>query len=157
MFRNILVAIDGSAHAARALAEAIDLGDRDDARLTITTSVPDPSAWLLAGAGYGGSIDYVALGEETKREYEDLLKEAVSQVPQRVSVTSRLVHGRPGDRILEQLKEGEHDLVVMGCRGRGDARSLVLGSVSHQVLNAAPAAVLIVHADAPGAARRGEA
>lgn len=61
-------------------------------------------------------------------------------------MTSRLMQGRPGDRILEQLKEGDHDLVVMGSRGRGNVRSLVLGSVSHQVLNAAPAATLIVHA-----------
>ena len=156
MFRNILVAIDGSAHAARALAEAIDLAERDHARLTIMTSVPDPSSWLLSGGGYGGAIDYAALGKETEREYQDLLERAVAQVPQDVSVTKRLVHGRPGDRILEQMREGGHDLVVMGSRGRGNVSSLVLGSVSHQVLNAAPAAVLILHADAPGSAASAE-
>jgi nucleotide-binding universal stress UspA family protein len=147
VFRDILVAIDGSAHAARALDEAIDLAERDNARLTIMTAVPDPSAWLLTGAAYGGEIDYVALSEESERKYRELLDKAAFQVPQGVSVTKRLVHGRPGDRILEQITEGHHDLVVMGSRGRGNVRSLVLGSVSHQVLNAAPAAVLIVHAE----------
>lgn len=138
VFRNILVAIDGSAHAARALSEAVDLSERNNARLTIITCVPDPSSWLLTGAGYGGAIDYVALNEETEREYRDLLEKATSAVPQTVPVTSRLLHGRPGDRVLEQLEQGAHDLVVMGSRGRGNVRSLVLGSVSHQVLNAAP-------------------
>jgi nucleotide-binding universal stress UspA family protein len=122
VFRNILVAIDGSAHAARALAEAIDLAERDNARLTIMTAVPEPSSWLLSGGGYGGAVDYAALSEETRREYQRLLDDAVSQVPQTVSVTSRLVRGRPGDRILEQMQEGSHDLVVMGSRGRGSAR-----------------------------------
>jgi len=148
VFRDILVAIDGSAHAARALAEAVDLAERDNARLTIMTTVPDLSAWLLTGAAYGGEIDYVALNEESEREYRRLLDKAVSQVPPDVSVTTRLVHGRPGDRILEEMRDGQHDLVVMGSRGRGNVRSVVLGSVSHQVLNAAPAAVLIVHAEA---------
>lgn len=146
MFHNILVAIDGSPHGERALAEAIDLAQVARARLTIITAVPDPSAWLLTGGVYGGAIDYHALLKESEKEYEELLEAAVSSVPEDVSVTSRLMHGRPGDRILEQLKEGEHDLVVMGSRGRGNVRSLVLGSVSHQVLNAAPAATLIVHA-----------
>lgn len=147
MFRNILVAIDGSPHGARALGEATDLAEQNHARLTVITSVPDPSAWLLGGGTYGGAIDYESLQEETEREYHDLLEEAVASVPQDVSVTKVLAHGRPGERILEQLKNGQHDLVVMGSRGRGEMRSLLLGSVSHQVLNASPAAVLIVHAE----------
>jgi nucleotide-binding universal stress UspA family protein len=68
-------------------------------------------------------------------------------VPREIPVTKLLTHGRPGDRIVEQIEHGSHDLVVMGSRGRGEVRSLVLGSVSHQVLNAGPIAALIVHAD----------
>jgi nucleotide-binding universal stress UspA family protein len=147
VFRNILVAVDGSVHADRALAEAIDLAHQNNALLTVMTSVPDPSAWLLSGSTYAGTVNYAELAAQHEREYQNLLEQAVSQVPQAVPVTKRLVHGRPGDRILEQLSEGNHDLVVMGSRGRGNVRSLLLGSVSHQVLNAAPAAVLIAHAD----------
>lgn len=147
MFRDILVAVDGSAHADRALAEAIDLTERGNARLTVMTSMPDPSSWLLSGSAYGGAIDYAGLAEETEREYRNLLAEAVSEVPDHIPVTKLLAHGRPGDRILEQMRNGNHDLVVMGSRGRGNVRSLLLGSVSHQVLNASPVAVLIVHAD----------
>jgi nucleotide-binding universal stress UspA family protein len=146
MFRNILVAIDGSAHADRALAEAVDLAELGNARLTVITSVPDPSSWLLGGAAYTGGIDFERLGTETEREYNELLESAVERVPQDLPVTKVLAHGRPAERILEQIKQGGHDLVVMGSRGRGEMRSLLLGSVSHQVLNASRAAVLILHA-----------
>jgi nucleotide-binding universal stress UspA family protein len=146
MFRNILVAIDGSAHAERALAEALDLAELSNARLTVITCVPDPSSWLLGGAAYTGGIDYDRLANETEREYNELLERAIERVPQDLPVTKVLAHGRPAERILEQIEQGRHDLVVMGSRGRGDMRSLLLGSVSHQVLNASRAAVLILHA-----------
>ena len=51
-----------------------------------------------------------------------------------------------GDAGSEQMKAGSHDWIVMSSRGRGDVRSLVLGSV-HQALNASPTPVLIVHGD----------
>lgn len=145
MFRNILVAIDGSTHAQRAFVEAVDLAERSNAALTVMTSVPDTSSWLI-GMSYGEGIDFKALAHETEREYRKLLDTAVDALPQNLPVTKILAHGRPGRRILEQLQKGKHDLVVMGSRGRGEASSLLLGSVSHQVLNASPAAVLIVHA-----------
>jgi nucleotide-binding universal stress UspA family protein len=146
MFHNVLVAIDGSAHAARAVSEAIDLAQRNNARLTVITIVPDPSAWLLGGAAYSGGIDFEAIGAATEHEYNELLETAVETVPGDVPVTKVLAHGRPGERILEQVGRGNHDLVVMGSRGRGEVRSLLLGSVSHEVLNASSVAVLIVHA-----------
>lgn len=146
MFRNILVALDGSPHASAALREAIDLTQRNNATLTLIASVPDPSSWLTGGAAYSGGIDFEALAHEAEREYGELLDAAVASVPENVSLTKVLSHGRPGERILEQVDRGGHDLVVMGSRGRGAVRSLLLGSVSHEVLNASPAAVLIVHA-----------
>jgi nucleotide-binding universal stress UspA family protein len=146
-FRNILVAIDGSAHGARALAEGVDLAQRSNAKLTLLTSVPDPSVWLVTGGAYGGQLNYETLTAETQREYSQLLEHAVAEVPEELPVTKVLAHGRAGERIIEQIESGGHDLVVMGSRGRGQVRSLLLGSVSHYVLNASPAAVLIVHAE----------
>jgi nucleotide-binding universal stress UspA family protein len=145
MFRNVLVAIDGSTHATRALVEAAELAERNNAGLTVITSVPDASSWLMS-VGYTEGIDFKALAQETEREYRKLLDSAVDALPQNLPVTKVLAHGRPGRCILEQVQRGEHDLVVMGSRGRGEVSSLLLGSVSHQVLNASPAAVLIVHA-----------
>jgi hypothetical protein len=49
--------------------------------------------------------------------------------------------------LIHQIKEGAHDVVVMGSRGRGAVRSVLLGSVSHYVLHHSPIPVLIVHAD----------
>jgi nucleotide-binding universal stress UspA family protein len=146
MFRNILVAIDGSPHAGRALAEAVDLALTASARLTVMAIVPDPSTWLLSGAGYGASIDFDSLARESEREYGDLLDAGVAGIPPHLPVTKILAHGRPAQRILERLRDADHDLMVMGSRGRGGVRSALLGSVSHEVLNASPKAVLIVHA-----------
>jgi nucleotide-binding universal stress UspA family protein len=146
-FRNILAAIDGSPHGARALEEAVDLAQAYNAKLTVITSVPDPSTWLVTGGAYGGQLNYEALAAEAEREHRELLEHAVDGIPGDLPVTKILAQGRPGERILEQVEAGGHDLVVMGSRGRGQMRSLLLGSVSHQVLNASPAAVLIVHAE----------
>lgn len=146
MFRNILVAVDGSAHAEQALGQAADLAGRENARLTVMTAAPDPASWILGGPAYVGSLDFDALEAETEREYSKLLNDAVESLPENIPVTKVLTRGRPAECILRQLKEGDHDLVVMGSRGRGEVRSVLLGSVSHRVLNASPTAVLIVHA-----------
>jgi nucleotide-binding universal stress UspA family protein len=145
MFRNILVAVDGSDHSERALAEATDLARLADGSLTIATVIPDPSTLALSGGGFAYTADYGSLEADLEREYRELLDGEKAKVPEGVEVEGVLLEGRPARAIVEQVKAGGHDLVVMGSRGRGGLRSMVLGSVSQEVLHASPVPVLVVH------------
>jgi nucleotide-binding universal stress UspA family protein len=72
----------------------------------------------------------------------------IDAVPDDVSVTSMVVPGQPAKVILERLREGRHDLLVMGTRGHGRVGSALLGSVSQAVLHAAEVPVMVVRASA---------
>jgi nucleotide-binding universal stress UspA family protein len=147
VFHRILVAVDGSPHAQRALVEAADLAKLSNASLTVMTAVPDIAAWMLAGGtGMVPPVSLSELNEQTRREYEQMLDKAVATVPEGVSVEKALGHGAPPSAILQQAENGGSDLIVMGSRGRGELRSLLLGSVSHHVLQTSPVPVLVVHA-----------
>jgi nucleotide-binding universal stress UspA family protein len=144
MFRRLLVAFDGSSHAQRALAEAIDLAQTNRARLTVMTVVPEPSAWAL-GSGYELAIDLQDLNSQLERKYEGMLDSTAHTIPDDLPVTKILTRGAAGAAIVTEARTRDHDLIVMGSRGRGELRSLLLGSGSHHVLQASPVPVLVVH------------
>jgi nucleotide-binding universal stress UspA family protein len=140
MFRSILVAVDGSTHGARALEQAVDLARALDGRLTLVSVGARPLVWP---GGYQAAMT----DEELAEVAQAAVDHAAAEVPADVPVATVVRVGRPADEIIALAREAPHDLIVMGARGRGAATSLVLGSVSHAVLNRSPAAVLIVHAD----------
>jgi nucleotide-binding universal stress UspA family protein len=144
VFHNILVAVDGSPHADRALSEAIDIARGSHARLTIITAVAEPRTGMTMALAAGAAA---GLGPALLREADGVLRAAADRVPDDVSVTTILSEQPIRSAILKRVREGHHDLVVMGSRGRGAVRSAVLGSVSHHVLHHSPVPVLIVHAD----------
>ena len=144
MFRNILVAIDGSPDSDQALMQAIDLAESEHSRLTLFSAlVPPPST---AYVGVSGEA-VASLSRDAKAETETILRAAARQAPDRVSLSTVLSSEPVRHALIHQIKEGAHDLVVMGSRGRGAVRSVLLGSESHYVLHRSPIPVLIVHAD----------
>jgi len=146
MFRNILVAIDGSSHADRAMSEAIDLAACGNGRLTLITAIPRPAVWANTPAVAAASGP---LAVELEREATEALATAVDRVPACVPVTKILTPAPIRQALAERLRSGEYDLLVMGSRGRGAITASLLGSVSHHALHHSPVPVLIVHAEGP--------
>jgi nucleotide-binding universal stress UspA family protein len=144
MFRNILVAVDGSPDADQALTQAIDLADSEHSRLTLFSAVVMPPAAAYIG---GGGEVAAMLALDAKTETETILRTAAQRVPDGVSLRTVLSSEPVRHALVHQIKEGGHDLVVMGSRGRGAVRSVLLGSVSHYVLHHSPVPVLIAHSD----------
>jgi nucleotide-binding universal stress UspA family protein len=137
MFKSILVAWDGSEHAKRALAEAIDVARSQDASLTLlTVATLHPSGPVLVPP-----ISEADLLNEAK----EILASGEALVPEGIPVSGQTSIGHPGTEILEHAAAAGHDLIVLGSRGRGAVRSAVLGSVSHFVLNHGTVPMLIVH------------
>jgi nucleotide-binding universal stress UspA family protein len=150
MFRNILVSVDCSDHAQRALDEAIDIARAGNGRITILTAINQPPAWAASSI----AVNAASLSAlELEHEAIQLMQRAVGRVPADVPVTT-VVSRRPIRTALgHALKSGDYDLLVMGSRGRSALAASLLGSVSHYALNHSPIPVLIVHADAEDALR----
>jgi nucleotide-binding universal stress UspA family protein len=144
MFRNILVCVDGSAHAERALSEAIDLATAERSRLTILTSIPRPPYWACNPVTAAG---IEPLANDLADEAKATLRTAVDRVPASIPVTKILTHEPIREALMARLRSGEHDLVVMGSRGRGALTASLLGSVSHYALNHSRVPVLIIHTE----------
>ena len=143
----IVVGVDGSEISREALklglAEAGLRGSRVRAVLAWTAvspmSMSDPSG---VGVDFGLPID----PEPIRLAMESSLRDVVEAVAgERASEVERvLVEGPPADVILDQAADAE--LIVIGQHGRGAVSSLVLGSVSHHVLQHARCPVLVVPA-----------
>jgi nucleotide-binding universal stress UspA family protein len=151
VFLNILVAVDGSAHASRALDEAVDLARALNSRLTLI-SVASRTSWRFMAGPYAGLLP---TQDDADREAQKTLREATARLDDGMPVTTIVGQGAAAAAIIKHAADGGHDLIVMGSRGRGGAAAALLGSVSHSVLNHSHVPVLIVHADDEATARRG--
>jgi nucleotide-binding universal stress UspA family protein len=143
---RVLVAFDGSEGAWAALSRAIDLAVAYRALLTIAAVAEEPIAlWL----GYGAlNVPYTR--EMIRRQAESAMRrhlaEARDEVPATVSVTTRLLHGRPARALAALAQEGHYDLVVTGPRPVGRLGRLLRHSVTHGLLSRTHTSVLAVKA-----------
>jgi nucleotide-binding universal stress UspA family protein len=135
VYRHILVALDGSADSKTALRHAIALARDQNAKLTLMTVVPHTPTPVGPG---------VAPPPETDESHNAIIKEALTEVPKDVGVTTRLEHGEIADTILKLVATEDYDLLVMGSHGHSRVHRALLGSVSHRVLHKAAVPVLML-------------
>ena len=147
MIRKILVAIDGSKLAYKSLDYALDLARKYSAEVEVLTVLQMPSESVLEQGTAFTPISSKSYRENLETYYKKILSEAAKKVKKsspQIRFTTKLVEGRPADKIVETAKLESCDLIVMGSRGLGGIKEFFLGSVSDRVADEAPCPVLII-------------
>jgi nucleotide-binding universal stress UspA family protein len=142
---GIIVGIDGSVHSRAALDWAINEAAIRSAALTVLTVQQDYTGfWGPAGHPYVQDPSLVEqAAKEAQVETDNALdNRGTGHRPKSVSV--RAVTGLPGAEILKAAQDAE--MIVVGSRGAGGFRKLLMGSVSLQVTQHAHCPVMVIPA-----------
>ena len=147
MYQRILVPIDGSVTAERALQEAIKLA-AGEAQLRLVYVIEQ--VYPLDTEGYA-FIDYVALQEAVRKTGERTLAQAAEQVRRSGMTAETTLLDVPGERVASMIDDEalnwRADLIVIGTHGRSGLSRLLLGSVAEGVVRGASVPVLLVRAE----------
>jgi len=138
MFENILLAVDGSDHSLKAAKLAGDLARLSGGKLRVLTAYDEVPSYL------GEPNLSQAIAKRTEKA-EKILEGATNEIGDIPGgCETDILSGDPAESILRVVDTYNVDLVVMGTRGQGDIKSLLVGSQSHKVVSTAPCPVLLV-------------
>ena len=138
MFKRILLGFDGSDHAQRAAKVAAGIARQEkDAQMWVVVVVePIPTE---LGKPYFSEL--ILMRTNAGDELVELAKQIIGDG---ITVHEELLFATPAESIIEVADTQNCDLIVMGTRGLGGLRSLLLGSQIHKVISLAKCPVLAV-------------
>lgn len=141
MFKHVLVALDGSAYSEVTLPTAIEVTKKFGADLFVLH---------VAEHDRGRAVAYSV---ETPAEASQLVASAVKSARESGVVAKGelrdVAAGHVARQIVDTAAANDIDLIVMGSRGLSDIQGLLLGSVTHKVIQLAHVAVLVTRGPIP--------
>ena len=138
MFKNILVALDGSEHALKAARIAREMAICLKADLWVVVAYDPLPSYL------GDPVFQKAITKRLSHSEEILHSglQEIGQVPGRVK--TEILEGPPAEAILSVAETRNMDLIIMGTRGLGMLAGMLVGSQSQKVVAHAGCPVLLV-------------
>lgn len=141
-FQKILVPLDGSKNAFRALSCACDLAESSNAAIKLLYVL------LLSKEVASTHINNISVPDrvitDLQENGQNILKMGLQQVPSSINVTYSLELGSPSEKIIEISQNNKTDLIVMGSRGLGVLKGILVGSVSSYVVHHSHCPVMVV-------------
>ena len=137
--RRIGVAVDGGAESEGALAAGVDLAQALGARLEV---IGVRSAQGYAAPAAMGGPGYNVLRADIERRQRDSLASTVARLPEGADAEPVALVGEPARQLIE--RSANLDLLIVGSRGYGPLRSVLLGGVSGPVVRGALCPVIAV-------------
>ena len=145
MFKRILIALDGSTMAEKALSTALVLAEQFGSELFLfRVVIPLPISYR-AGAASAAAIELAE--REAVLEAADYLDDLAAGIQKKgfgVRVATRL--GNPSKDIIEFAEQNQIDMLVMCTRGQTGLARWLLGSVTDHVVRSSPVPVVVVPA-----------
>jgi nucleotide-binding universal stress UspA family protein len=140
MLKRILVAVDGSEHAHKALEQAVVLAE----------SLKEPATLVIVHVNPSISLNEPALGVDLEARIAEEGQHIIQPVNELIGDRSvhyetLLIAGDPVNEICRAAKDKNCDLIVMGTAGKSMLAEIVVGSVSHGVLKHAECPVMTVN------------
>ncbi|XP_069138322.1 universal stress protein YxiE-like [Argopecten irradians] len=147
--RLCLIAVDGSKHSDVALNWFIKHVHKENDRTILITCVDYNSAFSYGVSMVPGNPEAIskAYSKEEKKATALLSKLAEEASKHGVKAETLRVVGEPGEAIVKASKENQADLIVTGCRGLGQIRRTMMGSVSDYIIHHSHTPVLVCRHD----------
>ncbi len=136
MYKNIVIAVDGSDNALRAAEEGVKIAKLEQGAKVHVVSV-------IAIDVYSDMVyDPIEAHGDAQRE---LVGPALQKMDEAgIDVELKLLHGRPADEVIRFADKVDADLVIIGSRGLNALQEFAIGSVSHKVIKHVKCPVLVV-------------
>jgi nucleotide-binding universal stress UspA family protein len=142
---GIIVGIDGSVHSRRALQWALNEASIRHTPLTVLTVNQAVAGLSGYAVGSPGDKERTAQCRNAAQEEADSVLGTFGAESRPPSVTVRAVSGLPSEVLLDAAADA--DMIVVGSRGAGGFKRLLLGSVSSQVSQHAHCPVVVIPAE----------
>ena len=142
---GILVGIDGSAHSRRALEWAAHEAAIRHTPLTVLIVHETARGYFSSGISYPGDEGFEDKAREAAQQETDQVLAGLGDGPRPEPVTVRAISGIPAEEILNAAADA--DMIVVGSRGAGGFKRLLMGSVSSQVTHHSQVPVAVIPAD----------
>jgi nucleotide-binding universal stress UspA family protein len=143
IFRRILVAVDDSSPAARAVEVAVAMARELNAQIAAVHVID----WSRAFSPELARVDQAKM-TELRAEGVRALERACARIPQERLDDGLLPEGDPAEAILLTAEQWNADLIVIGSDSRGRLAHFLLGSTADAVIRKAKCPVIAVRADA---------
>jgi nucleotide-binding universal stress UspA family protein len=149
MFKKILVPLDGSQLAERALGPALRLAQEDGIEVILMRVPLRTTMFIPAEGGYGLVFPEQADAEARDEALAYLKDVQAARVGRNFGLRVRLAEGDVAGALVDVAREEQADLIVMSSHGYSGLTRWVLGSVAEKVLDGAPCPVLVIRSPQP--------
>lgn len=138
MYKNIVVAYDGSDHAKKGFEVALELSKMFGSSIHLVSVVHIPD-FVETKDELNGMLN------DARQYYEKLQQQAVERAKSEgVEVNTAIVPGHPANGVVSFAESIKADLIIVGQRGRSGVARYIVGNVTENIVRHAHCSVMVI-------------